>query len=108
MGTISTMTYIITAAMAAVTTKVSRVVLMTLPARRTECMLAMAEETEQNTMGTTTQNIMLVNRAPRGSSAVAPGQAKPTMQPRTMPRIMVQRNQLFLKKFFMEMLLAAR
>jgi hypothetical protein len=48
-------------------------------------MLAIAEEMEQKTMGTTIQNIMLMNKVPRGSNAVAPGQTAPVMQPATMP-----------------------
>lgn len=37
---------------------------MILPARLTLFMLAMAEAMEQNTIGTTTQNIMLMNSVP--------------------------------------------
>ena len=82
------MTYMITAAIAAVTQKVMIVVPITLPARRALFMFAMAEEMETNTIGTTTQNIMLMKIVPMGSSAVAPGQTAPTMQPETMPMIM--------------------
>ena len=48
-------------------------------------MFAMAEEMEQNTIGTTTQNIMFMNTVPSGSRAVAPGHTAPTMQSATMP-----------------------
>ena len=82
------MMYMITAAIAAVTQKVMIVVPITLPARRALFMFAMAEEMETNTIGTTTQNIMLMKMVPMGSSAVAPGQTAPTMQPATMPMIM--------------------
>ena len=51
-------------------------------------MFAMAEEMETNTIGTTTQNIMLMKIVPMGSSAVAPGHTAPTTQPATMPMIM--------------------
>ena len=60
---------------------------------------------EQNTIGTTTQNIIFVKSVPSGSSTVAPGHTKPTMQPAAMPSIIVSRNQLFLKKFFISSIL---
>ena len=82
------MIYMITAAIAAVTQKVAIVVPMTLPARRALFMFAIAEEMETNTIGTTTQNIMLMKIVPMGSSAVAPGQTAPTTHPATMPMIM--------------------
>ena len=88
----------ITEAMIVVHMKVRTVVPMSLPARLTLFILAMEEEMEKKTIGTTTQNIMLMNRVPSGSSAPAPGQAKPTTMPRTMPRIMVKKNQLFFRK----------
>ena len=56
-------------------------------------MFAMAEEMEQNTIGTTTQNIMFMNTVPSGSRAVAPGHTAPTMQPATMPTSMEIMNQ---------------
>ena len=71
------------------------------PARRALFILAMDEEMEKKTIGTTTQNIMLMNSVPKGSRAVAPGHAKPTMIPRTMPRIIEKKNQLFLRNFIM-------
>ena len=92
------MTYMITEAMTVVHIKVSTVVPMSFPARLAFFMLAMEEEMEKNTIGTTTQNIMLINSVPSGSSAPAPGQAKPTTMPSTMPRIMVKKNQLFFRK----------
>ena len=69
---------------------------MILPAFFMESMLAMAEEMEQNTMGTTMQNMRLMNTVPRGSKTVAPalmtvspslimGKQAPAMQPATMP-----------------------
>ena len=96
-------------AMAAVTRKVATVVPRTLPALRISPMLAMAEAMEQNTIGTTTQNIRLMNTVPSGSSTVAPalttspstvttGQSQPTMQPATMPTSMERINQLFFRK----------
>ena len=57
---------------------------MILPARLTLFILAMAEAMKQNTIGTTTQNIMLMNTVPSGSRQTAPGQAAPTAQPSTM------------------------
>jgi hypothetical protein len=58
----------------------------------------MAEEMETKTMGTTTQNIMLMNSVPRGSSTPALGQAKPTAIPSKIPSIMEKKNQLFFRK----------
>ena len=79
--------------MAAVIRKVATVMPMILPARRMPFMLAMADEIEQNTIGTTTQNIMFMNTVPSGSRAVAPGHTAPTMQPATMPTSMEIMNQ---------------
>ena len=79
--------------------KVRTVVPISLPASLALFILAIAEAMEQNTMGTTTQNMRFVNMVPRGSRAVAPGHANPTMIPATMPRIMVSRNQLFFRNF---------
>ena len=78
----------IAAAMTPVTTKVAMVVPMIFPARRALPILAMAPAMEANTSGTTMQNIRLINTVPRGSSAEAPGQTAPTMQPATMPSTM--------------------
>lgn len=72
--------------MAAVTRNVAMVTPMILPARLTLFMLAMAEAMEQNTIGTTTQNIMLMNSVPKNS--ILPPKAganAPTRQPATMP-----------------------
>ena len=96
-------------AMAAVTRKVATVVPRTLPALRISPMLAMAEAMEQKTIGTTTQNIRLMNTVPSGSSTVAPalttspstvttGHSQPTMQPATIPTSMESMNQLFFRK----------
>ena len=74
------------AAIPAVTKKVTRVTPMTLPAFFAPGMLAIAEAMEQNTMGTTAQNMRLVKIVPKGSSAgAACGNSKPVMQPPTMP-----------------------
>ena len=89
----------ITEAMIVVHMKVATVVPISLPARLTLFMLAMDEEMEKKTIGTTTQNIMLMNSVPSGSSAPAPSQAKPTTMPSTMPRIIEKKNQFFLRKF---------
>ena len=63
-----------TEAMIVVTMKVRTVVPISLPARLALFMLAMAEEMEKKTIGTTTQNIMLMNSVPSGSSTEAPSQ----------------------------------
>ena len=79
--------------MAAVTRNVAMVTPMILPARLTLFMLAMAEAMEQNTMGTTTQNIILMNSVPRNLILPPKSGAKaPTRQPATMPEIMKIRN----------------
>ena len=67
---------------------------MILPARFTLFMLAMAEAMEQNTMGTTTQNIMLMNSVPR-NSILPPnsGANAPTRQPPTIPVSIHRMNQ---------------
>ena len=65
-------TNMITAAIAPVTTKVATVVPMILPAFLALSILAMADAMEQKTMGTTIQNIRLMNTVPRGSSTRAP------------------------------------
>ena len=62
----------ITEAITVVQMKVITVVPMSLPARLPLFILAMAEEMEKNTIGTTTQNIMLMNSVPRGLSTLAP------------------------------------
>ena len=85
--------YISSAAIAAVTANTATVTPSTLPARFALPMFAMAEEMEQNTIGTTTQNIMFMNTVPSGSRAVAPGHTAPTMQPATMPTSMEIMNQ---------------
>ena len=80
------MVYIITAATAAVQKKVTTVTPMTLPARSALGILAMALQMEQNTMGTTRQNIRLVKMVPRGARLAADwGHSRPTTQPPTMP-----------------------
>ena len=96
-GMSRTVTYMMTAAMAAVVRKVAMVTHMILPARFALCMLAMEEEMEQNTVGTAMQNIRFRKTVPSGSRTVAPltitspdasltaGQIAPTTQPATMP-----------------------
>ena len=91
-------TYMITAAMAPVTTKVPTVTPMIFPARFRLSILATALEMEANTMGTTMQNIMLIKTVPRGLRTVAPalvsvaGQIRPAMAPRTMAPSMTAKN----------------
>ena len=58
-----------------------------LPNEEVYLVLATAEEMEQNTMGTTIQNIILMYSVPRGLSRWALGHRAPTAQPATMPRI---------------------
>ena len=103
-GKIFIMTIMMTAAMAPVMTKVSTVVPMILPARLRLFMVATDPAMDENTMGTTMQNIMFRNRVPRGSSTVAPalmtlpsassswGKIQPTMEPRIMAPSMTARN----------------
>ena len=80
--------------MAAVTRNEATVTPMILPARLTLFILAMAEAMEQNTMGTTTQNIMLMNSVPRNLILPPKAGAKaPTRQPPTMPVSMHRINQ---------------
>ena len=73
---------------------------MMRPARFAELMFAIAEAMEQNTIGTTTQNIILINSVPNGSRAVAPGHAAPTIQPATMPRSISVMKPYFFINFF--------
>ena len=94
------MTYIKIAAMAAVERNVPTVMPMMRPARFAELMFAIAEAMEQNTIGTTTQNIILINSVPNGSRAVAPGHAAPTIQPATMPRSISVMKPYFFINFF--------
>ena len=92
--------YISTPEMAAVTRNVAIVVPMILPARFMFFMLAIAELMEQNTIGTTTQNIILTKRVPRNSIfRPKAGQIPPTMQPSTIPVSMQTINQLFFRNF---------
>ena len=86
--------------MAAVTKKVSRVAPMIFPARRMPFILAMAEEIEQNTMGTATQNIILMKTVPSGSRQVAPGHTAPTAQPATIANSMLRINQYCFRNLF--------
>ena len=88
----------ITEAMIVVHINVTTVVPISFPALRALFILAMEEEMEKKTIGTTTQNIMLINKVPSGSSAPAPGHANPTIMPRTIPRIIEKKNQLFFRK----------
>ena len=85
--------YMMTPAIAAVTRNVAMVTPMILPARLTLFILAMADAMEQNTIGTTTQNIMLMNSVPRNSIFLPKSGANaPTRQPATMPVSMKIRN----------------
>ncbi len=86
-----------TEAMMVVHMKVSTVLPISLPARLALFIFAMDEEMEKKTIGTTTQNIILMNSVPSGSSTPAPGQAKPTMMPATMPMIILKKNQLLFR-----------
>ena len=52
---------------------------------------AMILEMDAKTMGTTIQNMRLINTVPRGLSTVASGHSQPTMQPRTMEPSMTAR-----------------
>ena len=86
MGKIRRTMYMKTAAMAAVTRKVPTVTPMSLPARFAPEALAIAEDIEKNTRGTTIQNMRLMNTVPRGSSLVpSSGASAPIRQPQTMP-----------------------
>jgi len=83
-GKTRTMTSMIKAASSPVTTKTPSVAPRMRPALRRERVLAMLPASEQNTSGTTRQNIMLMNTVPSGSRQTAPGQAAPTAQPSTI------------------------
>ena len=96
-------TIMMTAAMAPVMTKVKMVVPMILPARLRLFIVAMDPEIEENTMGTTMQNIMFRNSVPRGLRTVAPawmtsspsltcGKNQPTREPMIMEPSMMARN----------------
>ena len=103
-GKIFMMTIMMTAAMAPVMMKVSTVVPMILPARLRLFMVATDPAMDENTMGTTMQNIMFRNSVPKGSRTVAPalmtsslasrtsGKIQPTMEPRIMDPSMTARN----------------
>ena len=84
-GNTRAMIYIIRAAIPAVTQNVPTVTPMILPARLALLIFAMADDIEQNTIGTTTQNIKFVKIVPNGSRTVAPGHKRPTMQPAIIP-----------------------
>ena len=72
--------------MPAVIQKVAIVVPMIFPARFAFCIFAMAEEMEQNTIGTTTQNIRLVKMVPRGFNFwEKSGAKKPARHPAMIP-----------------------
>ena len=102
-GKIRQTMYISTPAIAAVDKKVTIVLPINLPARFTFFMLAMADEMEKNTMGTTTQNIMFTNNVPRNARLPAKsGRSAPTIQPRTMPESISKMKRLLLRKVFIE------
>ena len=86
-------TNMMTAAIAPVTTNVRIVVPMILPARFLLFMFAIEPAIDENTSGTTTQNIMLMNTCPRASMCPAPvGNSHPKMHPSTMALTMMARN----------------
>ena len=72
------------AAISPVTMKTASVVPMILPARFGLFMQAMEPASEQNTSGTTMQNIRLMKIVPSGARQTAPGQNAPRAQPSTM------------------------
>ena len=82
--------YMMMAAIPAVTQKVATVVPMILPAFLTESMLAMAEQMEQKTIGTTTQNIRFVKMVPSQARFPAcSGKNQPNRQPAAIPASML-------------------
>ena len=94
-GTMSmqeTTPYISSEAISAVTVNVVMVMPMTLPARPAEPILAIAEAMDTKTIGTTMQNIILMNRSPSGLRPLASGQQSPTAVPDTMPISMKMTN----------------
>ena len=93
-----------TAAIPPVTTKVATVTPIIFPARFRLSMFATALEMDANTIGTTTQNIILMNTVPKGLRTVAPvpeitppsastvaGKSQPAAQPRIMAASMTPR-----------------
>ena len=89
-GKMRQITYMMTAAMPAVTQKVATVTPMILPAFFMDSMLAMAEQMEQKTIGTTTQNIRLVKMVPSHARLPAcSGHTQPNTQPAPMPSSML-------------------
>ena len=103
-GKIFMIKYMRTAAMAPVTRKVMMVVLIIFPARLRLCMVATLPPMDENTMGTTMQNIRLMKTVPSGFKTVAPalmvlpsasvttGKNQPTTAPRIMEPSMMARN----------------
>ena len=81
-----------TAANAPVTTNVTIVVVTIFPARLRLDMLAIALAMDEKTIGTTMQNMRLMNTVPSGSRHFAPGQIAPSTHPRTIAESMMQRN----------------
>ena len=66
---------------------------MILPARLRLFILATAPAIEENTSGTTMQNIMLINTVPSGLIAVAAdGASQPNSAPRIIAPSMMPRN----------------
>ena len=59
-----------------------------LPALRRSPILATAPAMEANTIGTTMQNIKLINTVPSGFNLVAPGHTAPVIQPAATARSM--------------------
>jgi hypothetical protein len=54
-------------------------------------MLATAPEMDENTMGTTIQNIRLMKMVPRGLNIVAPGHTAPTIHPKMIAHTIAMR-----------------
>ena len=76
-----------------VTTKVSTVMPIMRPARRTLRIPAMAPAMEENTSGTTTQNMRLIKICPSGRRApAAAGHSQPVTPPVSMAASMAPRS----------------
>lgn len=76
-----------------VTTKVSTVTPMMRPARRTLRIPAMAPAMEENTSGTTTQNMRLMKICPSGRRVpAAAGHSQPVTPPVSMAASMAPRS----------------
>ena len=65
---------------------------MIFPARPGLFMQAMEPASEQNTSGTTMQNMRLMKMAPSGARLAAPGHSAPRRQPSTIESSIAPRN----------------